>query len=127
MLIDAEVFAALTTGARPGRAPSPEALARQLADAPVAPQARAMLGEATLAGDADRSVVSAALTQLATLTRWLAAQDRSWSPVAETGQFGPDDDLKFAREARATLAASAALVPVLDRRIAALEQENADW
>jgi len=122
-LIHAEVFAALAPPTPPPRAPTADALADQLACAAVAPQARALFAPVVHADDEVRAAASVALAQLTAFTDWLTANRKRWTPKVESRQFGPHEDLQFAREARTALAATPALRPVIDRVIATLERE----
>lgn len=126
VLVHAEVFAALAPVTRRPQAPTSEQLAAQLARSPMAPQARELYEQAFSASDAVRSAAGVALTQLTSVTDWLERRGLGWSPVVESGQFYPDDDLKFARQARVRLADAPELLPVIDRSIAEFEREVAD-
>lgn len=126
VLIHAGVFAALAPATPQTRPPDYEQLEDQLARAPVAAQARELFEAVIIESDAVRGAASVALRQLTRLDRWLEQHRRAWSPDCESGQFYPDDDLKFAREARTTLAGTPVLLSVVDRVIADLEAEPDD-
>jgi hypothetical protein len=125
VLIHAGVFAALAPPESSPRPPTADQLAQQLARAPVAPQARELLADLRLAPDRGRLAASVALTQLTDCTRWLERRRKRWSPASDCGQYGPREDLRFARAARARLAAAPELLPVIDRVLADLETEQA--
>lgn len=125
VLFHAGVFGALAPDDPRPPPPSCEQLEDQLARAPVAPQLRELYEEIIIADDEVRLTASVALAQLGKLGEYLERQGEGWSPAAETGQFYCDDDLAFAREARARLAGTAELLPVIDRVIARLVEESA--
>lgn len=123
-LIHAEAFAALAPENRLPRAPSADDLAKQLARAPVAPQARELFAAVVRTDDATRTAASIALNQLGAVTDWLSARRRRWSPSTESGQYGPAEDLRFARRARGRLADAPELLAAVDREIDLLEREG---
>ncbi|MBL9103206.1 MAG: hypothetical protein JNL82_19830 [Myxococcales bacterium] len=126
VLVHADVFAALAPPPARPQPPTHEELEQQLARSPLADQGREIYEEVIIAADAIRAAASSALTQLDRFDRWLIDSHKHWSPVAETGQFFPSDDLEFARAARTLLAGWPELQAVVDRVVVHLERVCAE-
>lgn len=125
MLIQADAFEALAPEV-PTRAPGYEDLEQQLHAAPIDPLAREIFEEVIIGEDDLRLRASVALTRVAALDAWLAAQGRTWAPGDEAGQFDNEVDREFALAARRDLVAHPALVRVIDQVIARLKREAAE-